>query len=361
MNRKILIIIGITLLIVGGATLIFLIRQSQETRSRANTETVKIFFSPETISGNINSNLTTNLMLDAKLNDISGADITIAIDPSLQFVSFIPSNTFNSQLINQYSESTHLLRIAAVNTSSTQLTGLLALGELKVKSATTGTPNISLAKAQITALGESNALTTDTISKATLTLTNNGSPAPTESTNPNSGTLSFTIYLHNIGNSGDSVNPNAYNFSNKNPTHPTKPIIVELIGEGGNTVTRTTSITYVPENGNFTGNLDLENGIPKNTYQIKIKSPQYLRRQLGIHEIDSEKSIVLPAVTLVVGDVNNDNKLDMLDYNLFLKCYSQNNTCTESERTLTDFNDDGKIDITDFNLFSRELAVREGE
>lgn len=361
MNRKLLIILGAILLIALGAVILFLLKQSQDTRSRAAGESIKLFFSPEIVSGNINSTLTTDIMLDAKTNDISGSDITLDLDPSLQFVSFTPSNSFNSQLINQYNASTHLLRIAAVNTSSTQITGLLTLGELKVKSTTPGSPEVSITKAQVTALGISNALPTDISSKAVYTVTNNGSPVPTESTDPSNGSLSFTVLLHNIGKSGDSINENKFQFSNQNPAHPSKPITVELIGTEGSTIIRTGSIIYAPDNGNFIGNINLGSGIQKNTYQVKIKSPQYLRRSFGVHEIESGKSIIFPEATFVVGDINNDNKLNTLDYNLFLKCYPQNNTCTEEERTLSDFNDDGKVDFTDFNLFSREFGVREGE
>jgi hypothetical protein len=61
----------------------------------------------------------------------------------------------------------------------------------------------------------------------------------------------------------------------------------------------------------------------------------------------------LPQVLLVSGDINNDNKLDILDYNILVSCFGNKST-TDScggKQVDADLNDDGVVDGVDYNLF----------
>jgi hypothetical protein len=58
-----------------------------------------------------------------------------------------------------------------------------------------------------------------------------------------------------------------------------------------------------------------------------------------------------------MGDANEDNVLDLRDYNLILGCYLQ--TC--ERLVVKDFNDDGKVDEKDLNTFYSGLANRNGD
>lgn len=72
----------------------------------------------------------------------------------------------------------------------------------------------------------------------------------------------------------------------------------------------------------------------------------------------------MPNVTLVVGDTNNDNTLDILDYNMIYGCYSVDSpprNCNATQKFQSDLNDDGNVNQYDYNLFLRELGNRIGE
>ena len=80
----------------------------------------------------------------------------------------------------------------------------------------------------------------------------------------------------------------------------------------------------------------------------------------GIITLIKGKITQLPSVTLVVGDTNNDNKLDVQDYSLLMGCYSDllpAKNCTLASKPLSDLNDDTAVNQTDYNLFYRELST----
>ena len=75
-----------------------------------------------------------------------------------------------------------------------------------------------------------------------------------------------------------------------------------------------------------------------------------------------QENSIAPA-TLVAGDINNDNTLSILDYNIFIGCYTDflaATSCTPEQQVATDLNDDGVVNEDDYNLFLRELAAQQG-
>lgn len=106
------------------------------------------------------------------------------------------------------------------------------------------------------------------------------------------------------------------------------------------------------------------------SYTIKIQTPQFLRKQIpGIFSIKPGEKINLPAVTLITGDINYDNKINILDYNFIVSCFGKkinSVSCIESPQftngnPLADLNDDGVVDGIDYNLFIRSIATQEGD
>ncbi len=69
-------------------------------------------------------------------------------------------------------------------------------------------------------------------------------------------------------------------------------------------------------------------------------------------------------MTLIAGDSNNDNLVNLLDYNMITDCYSDflpANACAdENKKLMTDLTDDGKVNQFDYNLLLRELGVQAG-
>ena len=112
---------------------------------------------------------------------------------------------------------------------------------------------------------------------------------------------------------------------------------------------------FLSFNGNyFNATIDLGT-LSTGSYVVKVKLDNTLRKAIpGIQTLTQGATTTLPIVTLVSGDINNDNVLDIQDYNIFLSCYGQN-VCTQKK--LADFNDDGPVDGIDYNIFLISFIV----
>jgi len=191
---------------------------------------------------------------------------------------------------------------------------------------------------------------------------------PTPTSSPLGTKLSLTVLLHGIGSSGDNANLTASSLSNKNPLHPTVVNTVVSIFDSKNQPIATVSgqINYNSANGNYTGVIDLGKLLNNiGIYTVKLQTPSHLTRLVpGIQTLIPGKTNVIPVVDLIAGDVNGDNVINILDYNLIIGCYSDLKpavSCTARNKLLTDLNDDGKVNQVDYNLFLREITVQNGE
>jgi hypothetical protein len=141
---------------------------------------------------------------------------------------------------------------------------------------------------------------------------------------------------------------------------------VEIL-DGNGVVIKTVSgtITYGTTTGTFSGRFDLGTAWNTALYNIKVLTPSYLKRQLsGIQTITAGAENTTPSENMVAGDVDHDNKLTILDYNLLSTCYTFPGTvskCSDADRLSTDLTDDGNNDEFDQNLFLRELQVSPGQ
>jgi len=242
-------------------------------------------------------------------------------------------------------------------------------------------------------------------------------PQPSPSASPSAGTnLSLNVLLHDIGHNGDNVNPTAYSYSNQTPLHPTPNAFAELFDTNNNFIgTASGTITYNDTTGNFIGNVYLNKIITPGNYTVYVGSDYHLVRRIPtIQNLAANKINQMPQIALIAGDVNNDNKLNILDYNLIMfgGCYndfgpsaaplvspttapisstpvsspaalsiapsilpslSQPTTapssvpmitptsCTSQLKTATDLNDDGLVNSDDYNVFLREISVQSGD
>lgn len=218
---------------------------------------------------------------------------------------------------------------------------------------------------------------TVSIIEATASPTPEFTPTPTLS--PDETTLSFTLLLHGIGEAGDNPNPTGNTLSNKNPKHQQRNIDVSVYDVNEQLVTtKTGTIIYDVDAGNFKGSVSLGNNFASGPYSVKIKSDRYLRRLIpSIQTITHGQEKVIPVTQLVAGDTNGDNTLNILDYSALLDCgygvlnpLLMTNSSSEYKRQACqvhtpavniDVDDNGIINSFDYNLFLRELSVQNGD
>lgn len=202
-------------------------------------------------------------------------------------------------------------------------------------------------------------------------------PSPTATPIPNNLSVDVSLMLHGIGASGDNANPNpvpcqalprnpATCLSNQNPLRGIRQITLQVLDEAGEQVTtKTGSVAYNTTKGDFEGSVNLGD-LPAGNYNMKIWSDNYLHQSLpGIKVITSEQAkLQLPSATLVTGDTNKDNTLNILDYNLIVDCYSDflpAVSCDPAKKLLADLTDDGNVNQSDLNLFLRDFSIQHGD
>lgn len=174
---------------------------------------------------------------------------------------------------------------------------------------------------------------------------------------------SLKVYLHGIGNGGDNVNPTSQ--GNMTPVHTQRTASVQVFNAANQLVSdNQAQLTYDAGNGVFKGPVSLA-GIQTGAYTIKIKTNQYLRGLIpGIQNLSNGQTVALPEIRLVDGDVNGDNQVNILDYNILIGCYSDLSpavSCTPENKPKSDLNDDDHVNQYDYNLFIRELSNVNGQ
>jgi len=148
--------------------------------------------------------------------------------------------------------------------------------------------------------------------------------------------------------------------------HPVRTASVSFYNSNHQVVaTSSGNIQYSSSSGSFAGVINA-GYIPPAIYTLKIQTNGYLiRRVQQIISIIGGQTLNIPLVTLTTGDINNDNQLNILDYNLLFDCYTdygtQPTTCTANKKAATDTNDDNLVNGVDYNLFLREIATQAGD
>ena len=173
--------------------------------------------------------------------------------------------------------------------------------------------------------------------------------------------LSITVLLDGIGNAGDSVSPSNAKLSNKNPDSIQKDATVSVYNQSNQLVmTRSGRLGFDYDDGAYIGVVDMGN-LQSGTYIIKIKMNSYLQKRVnGTVRVTKATRTTVPSVTLPAGDINNDNKTDILDYNILRGCYSEilpATFCDDTRFLLSDISNDGYVDALDYNLLLREFNL----
>ncbi len=192
------------------------------------------------------------------------------------------------------------------------------------------------------------------------------SPTPTPSSETS---LLFAIGLHGIGNGGTNANPQAKGTTT--PKHQTRPITVTAINMQSNKVsTASGTLTFDSTQGIFTGTASFANLI-SGDYLMKVKTDGFLEKQgASIVHVIAKQSNSVPPLYLTNGDINNDNQISILDYNIIAECYGTKLTTDScpvqyrpnSTSSGADIDDDnGQIDGPDYNLLLVEWSVQSGQ
>lgn len=175
--------------------------------------------------------------------------------------------------------------------------------------------------------------------------------------------LTVTAGLHGIGKGGDNTNPSS--AGNMNPLTPQRQMTLKIFNDQLQQVAvGTGTVSYSPSAGTYSGTIPINSALD-GSYIIKANSDFFLTAQVpGVHSLRAGQTLSLPKVSLINGDSNNDNRLDILDHNMLLGCFSDLQSakfCTPSLKKSTDFTDDGNVNAFDYNLFLRELSVINGQ
>lgn len=174
----------------------------------------------------------------------------------------------------------------------------------------------------------------------------------------------LSVKVHGIGNGGDNVSPQS--TGNLTPLHTTRTVTVNLSDSANRlVVTKTGTVSYNATSGMFQGSVNL-GSVTSGVYTVTVKTDQTLRRSVpGIITLTASQTVTLPTISLITGDVNNDNLLSIIDYNMLLDCFSDISpakNCSDSTKKLaTDLSDDGAVNQFDYNLLLRELSVQGGD
>jgi hypothetical protein len=172
--------------------------------------------------------------------------------------------------------------------------------------------------------------------------------------------LSFTISLPGISTATA-------------PQHLQRGVTVQMFNASNNNVgNKSGLVSFDNTNGTFQGSVDLGTDLPTGQYLVKVQMDNYLIKAIkNITTITIGAPTVIAPVTLTTGDLNMDNKIDILDYNIFVTCYGNKANSAVCQKPLdatttkpiifADINDDGVVDGTDYILFLKSLSVREGD
>ena len=130
-------------------------------------------------------------------------------------------------------------------------------------------------------------------------------------------------------------------------------------------VSKVGTVSLATASGSFQGLIGLGATIATGPYSVKVKTDKYLRAAVfGIQSLINGQTNQLPTTPLIVGDINGDNQVSILDYNILTGCYSDllpPADCTGNNSQFADLNDDGHVNQVDYNLFLRELHSQLGQ
>ncbi len=399
-QKKALILGSLLVLALSIPITVRFLQPRQEIRSKAAGST-KLSFTPVStatapLQKNVGDTIALDMMVDPGTNLVTFIRFQLQYDPTkLEIVQPDPF-TINASAFPQKIEGPVLgsgtvaesLSVGSDPTKAIQAVTKVGTVNFKAIAGTGGAPTTvtyttltqALSSGANDQAGE-NVLSTTTPATIIIEGGTAATPSGTVTPEPTSVTtsISLDLLLHGVGAAGDNPNPKGNDLSNKNPLHPQRDVDVIIIDNTNQVIaTQAGAILYDNGNGSFTGKIDLGTSFPTGNYNIKVKTDRYLRKLVpGIQTITNLKDNKIPQIDVVAGDINDDNILNVLDYNAFLDCgYGEINPIPMIDPNSTfnkqpcqvhkpvinvDVDDNGVVDSPDYNLFLRELSVQNGD
>jgi len=187
----------------------------------------------------------------------------------------------------------------------------------------------------------------------TVTPTPTPSPTLTPTPDPNTAHLELTVELPGIGLKETT--------GVTNPKRTARDLTVMLIN-GANQEVRTTTEAISFDRNVYKGVINVSGNIVPGPYTIKIRMDNTLWKLIpGIYTLGPQKTVKPDSQSLITGDMDRNNILELSDYNILESCYRKRNSCDDKYRSLTDLNDDGILDGIDYNLMVRNFEIRKGD
>jgi hypothetical protein len=232
----------------------------------------------------------------------------------------------------------------------------------------TSTPTFTITPTLSPEYTPTNTITPTVIHTSTPTTTPTLSPTPIEITQEPTSTpgdtfLSLNLKLPAIG-SLDCVSLPASgsgNFdragNNCEPVNDSRSAIVQFLNASDQKVAESVAgLQFDGYSYRGTTSANLESG----TYSVYVNMDNTLVKRLpAILTITKGSTVAAPSAQLVSGDIDQNNILDLFDWNAVTDCY--NNPACGTNFHLSDLNDDGKVDELDLNLFQRSYTIHQGD
>ena len=384
-----LVILGIALTIP--VTLSFL-SQTQQTRSSAAPSARLYFNTPSVIQANTCQSISMDVMVDPGNNLVSIVDFTINFDPTkLIFESIEQSEQFPTLIKTGGLENEVNMSVSVGSdvTRAVQTPTKVATVKFKPQAAGSSQLQFDTEKTRVFSVSPNDQPTENVLSSAnpaqveissgtcnqelTPTLTSTPqviSPTPTET--PLSPTqiptsiptvtelpssLSFIIEMPGISSSSALGR-------NPNPQRPQRKLVFDVYDADNARVfigNIPNLLAFDQATGLFGGQINTGNfpATQSAQYFVKVKFDNSLFRQsTGIITIQKGTNTTVPITRLISGDLNQDNEISLLDYNIMLTCLL-NSSC--EEKFVADLNDDGKVSEVDLNILYAGFARRIGD
>jgi len=154
---------------------------------------------------------------------------------------------------------------------------------------------------------------------------------------------------------------------NTTPIHPQRKAKIQVYNQSNELVKDLNSSLLIDTDFRYKATVGIGTTFPNGPYLARVKLSNSLSKQsssiLPISDSSTtDTTTVAFNESLILGDVNHDNELSILDYSLFLEC-TKNAICDASDegQKYADLNDDGKVDAKDLNLLYIGFASRSGE